>query len=425
MDEKFLFNRVRGTHDWLDLTLFNFFLETVHNHLQLYGFQEISIPILEHTQLFKRSLGLETDVVSKEMFTIARHDEAGQEEICLRPEATASVMRAFLEHGNLTTPWKIYLHGAMFRYERPQKGRLREFHQVNLEVIGSQSPLTDVQMITMLDRLFSEKLSLDTYALRLNFLGCWQDRQNFKKILHTFLEKHQDILCQDCKIRKEKNILRVFDCKQEPCIALYNNAPQMVNYLCSACAQEWQQIQHDLELLSVSFSYDPKLVRGLDYYNKIVFEFTSADLGAQSAFCGGGRYDGLARQLGANHDIPAIGAAMGIERILLLLEQYQQRLTLPTQPPLYLILPFETAQQKTALLLADQLQAHNVCVDVLLEERSLKDMLRTANKRGARAALILGPDEQQDCMVTVKNMITGEQEKIPQVSLVDYLRQQQ
>lgn len=423
MSEKsFSISRVRGTHDWLDLRLFNFFINIVHHHFSLYLFQEVSTPLLESTTLFKRSLGLETDVVSKEMFTIAKHGEQS-EDLCLRPEATASVMRAFLEHGQLSTPWKVYLAGPMFRYERPQKGRYRQFHQVSLEIIGSTNINSDVQCITMLDRLFSEKLGLDVFALHLNFLGCNDDRQKFKQKLEKFLTKHESQLCSNCLVRKSTNIMRVFDCKNEQCSALYADAPQIAQELCQACDQEWTQLKNDLELLSVSWSYNPRLVRGLDYYCKTVFEFSSAQLGAQTAFCGGGRYDGLARELGADRDIPAMGAAIGIERVLLLLEEQQNKLNVPNPPPLYLILPLEPAQQMTGLLLADQLRAENLCVDVLLESASIKSMMKTANKMGARAALILGPEEQAEGMVAVKNMITGSQEKVPQRSLVALLKQ--
>lgn len=414
-----MISRVKGTHDFLDLTLFNFLVRFVQKHCAVYNFTEISTPILEHTDLFKRSLGLQTDVVTKEMFVI--QGNKGDESICLRPEATASTMRAFLEHGSLTMPWKVYSYGPMFRHERPQKGRFRQFHQVNIEIIGSAAIDQDVQLIVMLDRLFQEKLTLDTFALQLNFLGCFEDRQRFKEVLQKFLNGVQDQICQTCKVRKEHNIMRVFDCKVEMCKELYANAPHIVDNLCDSCSQEWQTLQTHLQLLSISYSYNPTLVRGLDYYDKTVFEFVSHDLGSQNAFCSGGRYNRLATELGARHDVPSIGAAIGIERLLLMLEPIKDKLMLPQPLPLHLIVPFSKEQHSLALLLADTLQVHELCVDILLDEDSVKSMMRKANKMGAHYCLLIGSDEQQAREVTVKNMVTGQEERIKQVDLVNYL----
>ncbi len=415
-------HRVRGTHDWLDMRLFDFFITTAQRHFELYHFHHIMTPILEQAALFKRSLGLQTDVVSKEMFLIAKND-AHAEELCLRPEATASTMRAFLERGSTdnATPWKTFLYGPMFRYERPQKGRYRQFHQISIEAIGTQALTDDVQMIAMLDRLFAEQLQLDNYALMLNFLGCSSDRTQFKETLKKFLEKHTEIICSTCQVRKEKNILRIFDCKTETCAALYRTAPAITDSLCAACQTEWQTICHDLEHLSVSFSHEPRLVRGLDYYDKVVFEFSSDQLGAQSAFCGGGRYNGLAQQLGAEREIPSVGAALGIERVLLLLESIQDRLILPQAPPLHLIIPMGVEQQTLALLTADHLRAYNVCVDIA-QLGSMKQMMRQADKAGARTVIILGSDEMQAGTATVKNMLTGIQEVLAQTELVNFLK---
>ena len=412
--------RVKGTQDFLDLRLYNFIIDRIKKHLKLYHFTEIATPILEAVDLFSRSLGLYTDVVTKEMFVIA--STGGQERICLRPEATASTVRAFIEN-HMQIPWKVFSHGPMFRYERPQKGRFRQFHQINIEIIGSTALEQDVQLIKMLDRFFHEQLLLNNYALLLNFLGCFNDRKVYQLLLKDFLEgpKVEDI-CSACVKRKERNIMRIFDCKNLQCQKIYQDAPYIADHLCKECAKEWQQIQNQLSLLSVSYAYQPTLVRGLDYYNKTVFEFVSKNLGAQNAFCGGGRYDQLVGQLGAKKDQPSLGAAIGIERLLLLLEPLKDQLSLKKPLALHVIMPLSADQCSLALLLADELQAQNLCVDLLLAGDSLKSMMRRANKMGAAYALILGEEEQQSRTVTIKNMITGQEKRILQIRAATFIR---
>lgn len=418
-----MFTRVRGTQDFLDLRLFNFFVETTKKHLACHNFHEIATPILEQTELFKRSLGEETDVVSKEMFVIPSAGEEGEEKesLCLRPEATASTMRAFLNNHIETTPWKVFTYGPMFRKERPQKGRFRQFHQFNIEIIGTNSVAQDAYFITMLDRLFAEKFKMTHYALLLNYMGCPEDRKNFRETLNQFLEQHKDKLCATCLQRKERNIMRVFDCKNPTCQLLYANAPKITDSLCTTCAQEWETLQSLLRQLSVSFSHMPTLVRGLDYYGKTVFEFTSTQLGAQSSFAGGGRYDFLATALGGKTDQPSIGAGLGIERILLLLEQIPN-LPLPTPPTMYAILPLTKEQIPLCLQVADELHAHGLCSQLFVEGDSMKSMMRQANKLGVQACIIIGPDEQAAGQATVKQMTTGQESKIAQRELVKHLK---
>ncbi len=410
-----MIQRVKGTQDFLDLTLFNFVIDEAKLHFTGYNFTQIATPVLEPVDLFKRSLGLETDVVSKEMYTLS-----ADESICLRPEATASCMRAFINNGISQTPWKVFMWGPMFRHERPQKGRYREFHQISIEVIGSESVYQDVQFLKMLDRFFHEKLQLDTYGLLINFLGCSSDRTAYKKKLHTFLTKHEDELCSTCKVRKERNIMRIFDCKNPDCQELYKKAPFIADHLCEECETEWQQLKDNLEHLSVSYSYKPTLVRGLDYYDKTVFEFVSTDLGAQNAFCGGGRYNSLAEQIGAKKDQPSLGASIGIERVLLLLDRMKDTLSLPVQPALHVVVPLTPEQHTLALLIADELQASNLCTEVLLESDSVKSKMRKANKLGAKFALLLGPDEQAKKVVTVKNMVTSDSQEVAQKDLLQF-----
>lgn len=417
-EETFNVKKVRGTQDLLDLTLQNFILDKIKKHVQLYNFNHIETPILEHTKLFIHSLGEQTDVVSKEMYQFPA--EKKEDSICLRPEATASVIRAYFENKIEDKPFKAFSFGPMFRRERPQKGRWRQFDQINLEVINTESIAQDVHFIKMLDNFFSNELKLENYILKLNYLGCSEDRVNHKKALSKYLENVEDKICDTCKVRKDSNILRIFDCKNETCQAVYKDAPKLTDHLCETCSSEWNNIQEKLQILSVNFILDPKLVRGLDYYNKVVFEFSSNQLGAQSAFCGGGRYS-LGKEVGAKEDFPSIGAAMGLGRVLMLAEQNKDQLNIPQKPALYLILPMSEKQHDLALLLADELLSNKLCVDTLLEGNSIKSMMRKANKVGAKKVLIIGDDEQANNSVTIKNMVTGESESVNQSEVVSNL----
>ena len=412
-----MFKRVKGTQDFLDLRLFNFIVSGTRNHLQTYHYNEIATPILEPTKLFLRSLGATTDVVTKEMFIIEQSDTS-KESICLRPEATAATVRAFVENKIQQTPWKVFSIGPMFRHERPQKGRFRQFHQINIEAIGSASVLQDALLIKMLDRLFHEKFLLTNGALRLNFLGCFQDSAAYKKLLKEFLTNIEGDLCKTCLVRKETNVLRTLDCKNPDCQKLYVKAPKITDTLCADCQKEWQALKDQLALLSVSFVHDPLLVRGLDYYNKTVFEFVSDNLGAQASICGGGRYDQLVSQLGGKEDQPSIGVGIGIERLLMLLKPLQDTLPIPQDPALHLLLPLTEEQQPLCVFLADMLHSNGLCADVLLDGGSVKSMMRKANKLGAKFCLLVGPEEQQAKTVTVKNMMTGDSQTVAQVDVV-------
>jgi histidyl-tRNA synthetase len=415
--------RVKGTQDFIDSTLFNFIIDSIKKHLSIYHFTEIQTPILESVDLFLRSLGTHTDVVSKEMFLIEPRQESSEDRICLRPEGTAPAVRAFKEHHIQTIPWKVFAYGPMFRYERPQKGRFRQFHQVTMEIIGSGSISEDAQFITMLDRFFHEKLKINNYALVLNFLGCSQDREKYLVTLKKFLDKSGVVenICNQCKERKEHNIMRIFDCKNPQCQDIYKTAPHIADHLCTECSQEWKELQKQLSLLSVSFAYKPTLVRGLDYYNKTVFEFVSNDLGAQDTFCGGGRYNQLVKELGSKQDHPAVGAAFGIERLMLLLEPLRDQLPIAHKPALHIIIPMTPAQHTLALLLADELCAHNICTDIIFEG-SMKSMMRKASNLGASYALIIGETEQENHTVMLKNMTNGTEEAVAQIDLVKILK---
>lgn len=416
-----MITRVKGTQDFLDLTLLNFLLASVRAHVTKYHYAEIQTPLIENTQLFTRSLGEHTDVVNKEMFSVMMRDE--NDHVCLRPEATASIVRAFVENGVQQLPWKVFTYGPMFRYERPQKGRFRQFHQISFEVIGSASVAQDVELIVMLDRLFHEVLMINDSALLINYLGCQADRGTYEQSVRTFLTPDRlATICTTCAERVNKNLLRIFDCKNPACQSLYADAPCTTDSLCGACTIEWQQLQDWLEMLSVSYVHQPRLVRGLDYYSKTVFEFVSNGLGAQNAFCAGGRYDQLVKQVGGKKDEPSVGAALGIERILLMLEPIKDRLSLPAPKPLHVIMPMEAEQVPLALLVSDELIAHGHTTQTLVEGGSLKNMMSKANKLNATYAIIIGPDEHAANEVMLKNMITGDGQRIAQSALIEALK---
>lgn len=411
--------KIKGTQDFLELSLLQFIITTSTKHLNLHNFNQIDLPILESSDLFKRTVGNETDIVNKEMFMI--EPRAGSNEtICLRPEATAQTMRAFLEHNIQTLPWKVFSYGAMFRYERPQRGRYRQFQQCNIEVISTESIDQDVLLISMLDSLFAIKWHLKDYILLLNFLGCTQDRINFRNQLTSFLEKQPQI-CDTCQKRTNTNALRVFDCKNESCQEIYRTAPQILEHLCESCNLEWDQLKNHLKLLNIAFTIQPNLVRGLDYYNKTVFEFTSTALGAQSSFCGGGRYE-LATQLGHKTPVPAIGAAFGVDRVLLILETMRDQLPIAPRPTLNVIIPFTSAQHLPALQLAQNLSQNNISNDLILETGSIKSKMRKANKLNPKYCILIGENEQALESVTLKDMLTGDERLIKQADLMEYLK---
>jgi len=418
-----MITNVKGTHDLLDMTLYNFIVEQANVHFQKAYFTEIATPIIEPIDLFKRTLGTHTDVISKEMFIIQPHPNS-DELICLRPEVTAPITRAFLQHAISQKPWKVRSHGPIFRYERPQKGRSRQFHQYNLEIINASSLMHDVQLISLLTSLFTTRMHLTDYSLSLNFLGCIEDRKRFRELLKTFLSTKADTICITCAGRANSNPMRVFDCKEASCQNVYLDAPFIADNICTICSQEWLLVQNQLTELSVPYTYNPKLVRGLDYYNKTVFEFSSTLLGSQNAFCGGGRYE-LAQQCGAQEVVPSIGAAFGIDRLMLLLEPLRQTLPLPKTSPLYCIVPLLLKQQPLALSYAHLLHRNNFSVEVLFEDASIKNIMKKVNKLGATYALLLGDDEQHMRTISIKNMITGSQVVVNQDQIINYLMQQQ
>lgn len=418
-----MFPKVKGVADnFFDMPYWSGVIKKIDVTLQCYNFSQINVAILEHVSLFERGLGYQTDVVSKQMFIMQskKEDVDAQKDdaICLRPEGTAGTMRAFLENqSNITLPKKVFFHGPMFRYERPQKGRMREFYQFNLEVIGGSSILYDAQFIKMLQTLFAQTLQMQNFVLKLNFLGESDDRKKFSQAFVSYLHPKASNLCNICQTRLSTNPLRILDCKSTSCQQLFSDAPKLCDFFSESTKQEWQQLQETLQELSVTFSIDDKLVRGLDYYNKTVFEFVSVDLGAQNTFCGGGRYDGLAEQLGSKTKIPGLGCAIGMERLVMILQS--QKIDLSIKPlPLTCIIPLSVAQNKLALHLADFLISHGKAVEILLDDIKIKNKMKHANDLKATWAILIGDDEQKNNTVTIKNMMTGEQEVVTQKEAV-------
>ncbi|MCK4499680.1 histidine--tRNA ligase [Candidatus Babeliales bacterium] len=403
-------SRIRGTEDKIDLTFKNFICEKVRTLLSNYNFSEIETPIIEPEELICRSLGQETDVVTKEMFRVTA---TGNEKMCLRPEATASTTRAYLENKIEEKPWNVFSIGPMFRHERPQKGRWRQFDQINIETINARSIGHDAQFLAMLERLFSEMFKLSDYVLAINFLGTLEERRAYRENLKIFLEKHKEIICETCLVRKDKNPLRVLDCKSPICQKIYENAPVLTDQLGAESQKQWDTFKEYLKILSISFIEDPKLVRGLDYYEGVVFEFSSPHLGAQSSFAGGGRYE-LATVFEAKEPVPSLGVGIGFGRLRMLIEQNAKLLSIPQKPALNLIIPMTEEQQPVALLLAESLRHHGKCVQILFDYSKLQKMMKKANKMGAKHVLIIGEDEQAFGNVTVKDMVSGANQTVAQ-----------
>lgn len=366
-----------------------------------FGLQEIRTPILEKTELFVRSIGEATDVVEKEMYTFA------DKGLTMRPEATASIMRAFIEHGlHVQRPvQRLYAIGPMFRHERPQKGRLRQFHQFDAEILGAVEPQVDAELIAMGHTLFAE-LGVSV-SLELNSMGCPNCRPAFRERLVAFFEDKRDGLCEDCRRRLHTNPLRVLDCKQPGCRALALDAPSIQDALCDDCRTHFAGVRETLELLGIPYSLNRFMVRGLDYYTRTTFEFTTDQLGAQSAVGGGGRYDGLIAELGGPQ-VSGIGFAIGMERLVLLMEQNEASEEAASEADIYLAALGSEAIRHCALL-AHSLRRAGVRVGIDYSNRGLKAQMKIAGRLGARHTLILGEAEWEKREAILRDMATQEQ----------------
>lgn len=366
-----------------------------------FHFSEIRVPILEQTELFARSIGADTDIVEKEMYTFI------DKRVTMRPEATASLMRAYIQHSmHAAKPLqRLFTIGPMFRHERPQKGRLRQFHQMDVEILGSASPRIDAELMAMGDLLFKE-LGVDV-SLEINSLGCPECRPAYRAQLLDFIHARLEDLCDDCVRRSKKNPLRVLDCKKPGCREQVEAAPAITDHLCSVCHDHFEVVQKSLEQLGVGYTLNKFMVRGLDYYIRTTFEFITSDLGAQSAVCAGGRYDGLIEILGGGKT-PGIGFAMGLERLVLLLQQKNQLSAKGAEVDLFLAGLGETASDRCYTLM-NELRKEGLRVDMDIEARSLKSQMKQADKAGAAFVLILGDQELEQGAAVLRDMATREQ----------------
>jgi histidyl-tRNA synthetase len=370
-----------------------------------FGFQEVRVPVLERTELFARSIGQATDIVEKEMYTFT---DRGGDSLTLRPEATAGVLRAFLEHKLHAAPGphKFYTMGPMFRHERPQKGRLRQFHQLNAEVLGDDGPQIDAELMVMLTQLL-HKLGLAHVTLEINSLGCPVCRPGFRQALIDFFTPQAGSLCEDCRRRLSVNPLRVLDCKAEGCRTASQGAPEMGAHLCAECSDHFAAVRGYLDLAGVGYELAPRLVRGLDYYVRTTFEAKAGDLGAQNAVAGGGRYDGLVTELGGP-PLGCIGFAAGLERLALIMPD--DRAVLPC-PDLF-IAAMGAEPRRWAFAQAIALRAAGLWVELTGQDKSLKAQMRRADKLQAQRVLIVGEEELKSGRGIIKNMRGGEQHEV-------------
>jgi len=415
---------VRGTRDLLppETALWNFVEAAARDVFRVYDFHEIRTPIFEETQLFSRSVGEETDIVAKEMYTWEDRARAESEKgtsLTLRPENTAGVVRAYIEHRLWERPGlqKLYYIGPQFRRERPQKGRYRQFYQIGAEVIGpaaagSESPAVDAEVLEMLATLL-DRVGIQGWTLELNSVGCSNDRPKYHAALQKALATHVKKMCADCQRRAQTNPMRVFDCKVEADQPIIANLPRMSEFLDDACRAHFAEVQALLQAMEVPFTVNDRLVRGLDYYSRTAFEFTHGALGAQNAILGGGRYDGLSEMLGGPA-APGIGFAIGEDRLVM--AAVESAAAVSHAPDVY-IAPLGPGMDREAARLARELRHHDLIVRLGDESFRLKKSLETAAKLGARFALILGENEVKSGEFALKNLATGEQVSVPRAEL--------
>lgn len=426
-EEERVYQSPRGTQDIVpeDAVVWRYVERQAAEMARRFGYGEIRTPTFEDANLFLRGVGEGTDIVDKEIY---RFQDKGGSDIALRPEGTASVVRAYLQHGMASRPQPVKLYSLLtvFRYDRPQAGRYREFRQFNVEAIGEEDPLADAEVIAVLWR-FLEGLGLRDLTVLLNSIGDPTCRPEYIRALVAYYEPQTDRICADDRRRLQTNPLRLLDCKQPNCQPIIRGAPNITAYLCAACERHFGQLKAYLGGMSIPFTLAPRLVRGLDYYTRTVFEVVPPKIGQQATIGGGGRYDGLAELLGGKHT-PAVGFASGMERIILNLRE--QGASLPdAEAPRVFIAPVgkdevgDEAKQR-AIALADQLRVRNVATQVGMGDRSMKARLRQADASGARLAVIIGEEELREGQATVKDLQNAEQERMGFEQLVDYLSDQ-
>ncbi len=401
--------RPNGTEDVLpkDIHKWHTVEKIARETAESFGFSEIRVPTFENTDLFLRSVGETTDVVQKEMYTVM----AKETKFTLRPEGTAGTIRAMLQNGllNEALPQRVFYILSCFRHERPQAGRLREFHQFGLEMAGSQSPAADAEVISLAKKIL-DRLEVKNIELYINSIGCPSCRAKYHEALRSFFEARKDELCETCQERLAKNPMRILDCKSPICQEIGKNAPLIIDYLCEECSGHFEKLKKYLTNLGIDYKVNPKIVRGLDYYTKTVFEFVTTEIGAQGTVCGGGRYDGLIEQLGGQH-VPALGFGMGIERLLLVMDKQNCAYLSPKKCDIYFATMGDAALEK-AMEFAGQLREYGFYAEYDLMGRGLKAQMKYANKIGAAFTMVLGDNELEEKKARLKDMESGEEKEI-------------
>lgn len=400
----------KGTKDMLprDAAAWHYVEQKARETAALFSFREIRTPMFEHTELFTRGVGETTDIVTKEMYTF---EDKGGRSMTLRPEGTAGVARAFIENGlgQDVMPMKAYYLASVFRYERPQSGRLREHHQFGVELYGSSSPYADAEIIS-LAHTFLSSVGIGGLTLHLNSIGCKECRPKFNAALRGYIGDNLDRMCGKCRERFDKNPLRILDCKEEKCREIVKAAPSITNFLCDDCRAHFEQLQGILERQGVPFVVDASVVRGLDYYTRTVFEFVSEDIGAQGTVCGGGRYDGLVEEVGGK-STPAVGFGLGLERLLLVL-QNTGRLDAPRERADVYLAPLGERAAGEVPAIAAGLRRAGVSADYDMMGRGVKAQMKYADKSGARFVVVIGDNELESGTAVLKNMDTGEERSV-------------
>ena len=401
---------IKGTKDVLPKDAYkNQYIEsTALDVAERFGYKEIRTPVFEHTELFQRGVGDTTDVVQKEMYTF---DDKGGRSITLRPEGTAGAARSYLENGlcNEALPQKVCYITSCYRYEKPQAGRLREFHQFGIECFGASSPLADAEIIALASTIFNE-LGVKDLSLEINSIGCPECRAKYHEALKEYFRERKDELCDTCNERLERNPMRILDCKSPICSEIAKDAPVVLDYLCDECREHFEAVKGYLTAQNIEFTVNPHIVRGLDYYTKTVFEFVSNSIGAQGTVCGGGRYDGLIEELGGQKT-PSLGFAMGLERLMLLMEAQDCEFPQDKVPDLFIVALGDKATLKAVEIAKDMRTEGYTCL-YDLNGRSLKAQMKYANKLGAKYVIVLGDKEVEEKIATLKNMKDGEETEI-------------
>ncbi len=403
--------RVYGAEDVLpkDSYKWQFLEKLMREEAQSFGFKEIRTPVFEHTELFRRGVGDTTDVVQKEMYTF---DTKGGTSITLRPEGTAGAARALLEHAlyNDGLPVKAYYFVSCYRYEKKQANRYREFHQFGLEAYGTASPAADAEMICAAQSIFDRLDIGERLTLELNSIGCPDCRAKYYEALKKYFEGYKDKLCDTCLSRLERNPMRILDCKSPICSEIAKDAPVVLDYICDDCREHFESVKRLLDSSGVKYKINPRIVRGLDYYTRTVFEFVTDELGAQGTVCGGGRYDGLIEELGGQH-MPSLGFALGMERLLALLGAAEKTIPDFDKCGLYIATMGDKAQEK-AFELVKQVRSYSVRAETDIVGRSLRAQMKYADKIGAEYSMVLGDDEIERNKAEIKNMTTGKKSEI-------------